>query len=159
MWISHYDRFRNSNRRWVMAIGSPVKRPITNAQDANFYSDLNLSFVPHPLTGELTPLVNNDAIKRSLKTIVFLNQFDVPYDATAQTSVKNILFQPSSQLTSVQLRTNLEFIIKKLEPRITLQDIAVTADDVNMNYQIDITYSIKSIPGPQVVTFYLERVR
>lgn len=140
-------------------IVGPIKNFRTNASDNVLYSDLDLSFVPHPLTGDLTPKINVDAISRCLHTIPELNQFDIPYDSSKATSVRNLLFQPVNQLTSAQIQTQLEFLIKKMEPRASIVSIQVTEDSEFVGYDISVTYTIASLALTDTVTFYLQRVR
>ena len=43
------------------------------------YSDLNLDFTPHPMNGDVTILTDMNALKRSVRNLVFTNTYDRPF--------------------------------------------------------------------------------
>jgi len=131
----------------------------TNVKSSPIYSDLDLSFQPHPLTGDLPPKVNVDAIRRSVKTLFSLEPFDIPFEPNKQAGLKDLLFEPSSHLTEVAIKTKLEYIFKKIETRANLISIDVEASDDDLGYNITVTYNIKSIMQADTFNFYVERVR
>lgn len=123
------------------------------------YSDLDLSFQPHPLTGDLVPKTNTDAIRRAVRTLFSLEPFDIPFDPNKQSGIKDYLFEPSSHLTEVAIKTRLEWIFKKLETRANLISMDVVASSDELGYNITVTYNIKSIMQADTFNFYVERVR
>jgi hypothetical protein len=128
-------------------------------KNAPIYSDLNLSFTPHPLTGDLVPLTNVDAIRRAIRTLFSLEAFDIPFEPKKKSGLKQMLFEPSSHLTEVAIQTQLEWLFKKLEKRANLISTTVNADDTGQGYAIVITYNIKSLAQTDTYSFYVERVR
>lgn len=132
---------------------------MTTVKSSPIYSDLDLTFQPHPLTGDLIPKQNVDSIKRSIRTLFSLETFDIPFDPNKQAGLKEMLFEPSSHLTEVAIRTKLEWIFKKLEPRANLISMNVTASDDDLGYDITVTYNIKSIMQADTFNFYVARVR
>ena len=129
------------------------------AKQDPIYSDLDLNFKVHPLTGDLTAKTNVDAVKQSLRNLVGLDAFDIPFDPDKQFNAKKLLFDQASQMTEAQLRTRVEWIIKKCEPRVVLRrtDVKEAADF--SGYTITIWYQIKSIMQDDSYTFFVERVR
>lgn len=123
------------------------------------YSDLDLSFQPHPLTGDLVPKQNVDAIRRAVKTLFSLEAFDIPFAPNKQAGLKEMLFEPSSHLTEVAIKTKLEWIFKKLETRANLISMNVNASSDELGYDITVTYNIKSIMQADTFNFYVARVR
>lgn len=128
-------------------------------KDANIYSDLDLAFKPHPLTGDLIPKRNIDAIRRSIKTVFTLEAFDIPFEPKKHASIKRMLFQPASHLSEMEIRTHLEWAIKKLEPRANLKNIEVEASSDGTGYNISIWYNIRSLMIEDNFNFFVERVR
>ena len=43
-------------------------------------TDISYNFLPHPITGNISLVKNNDAIKQSIKTLLFLNLYEKPYN-------------------------------------------------------------------------------
>lgn len=123
------------------------------------YSDLDLSMTIHPLTGDLIPKRNIDAIRRSIRTLFSLNAFDIPFEPAKKTNMKRLLFEPATHLTEVSIKTNLEWAFKKMEPRANLISIDVQSNTEKTGYTINIVYNIKSLMVEDNYTFFVQRVR
>ena len=44
-----------------------------------YYSDLNITFNKHPVTGKLSVLKDADAVKRALRNLILTNTYERPY--------------------------------------------------------------------------------
>ena len=55
----------------------------TNNTDRNaqVFSDLNLNFVVHPITGDVTKLTNVEAVKRSVRNLINTNFYERPFSS------------------------------------------------------------------------------
>lgn len=128
-------------------------------QQEPIYSDLDLNMMPHPLTGDLRPKTNIEAVRQAIRTLFYLESYDYPFDATRQSSLRKMLFEPANQLTESRIRNNLEWVIQKTEPRVKIESIDVETSSDFTGYNITILYSIKSIMVNDNYTFYVQRVR
>lgn len=127
--------------------------------ELGLYSDLDLSFVPHPLTGDLTPKKDAEAVSRAVKHLVFWNEFDKPFDATLKSNVKRYLFEQNNQITRSNLEDDLKWVLKSLEPRIKVNFIKVLATQDGRAFDITINYSMVSLNREGTANFIIERVR
>lgn len=123
------------------------------------YSDLDLSFKPHPLTGDLPPKTDIEAVRRALKTAFFLDKFDIPFEKSKVSSLKRYLFEQDSQITEISIRKNIEWIFKVVEPRANLIKTDVFFDPIGIGYNITVWYNIKSLNLEDNFTFFAQRVR
>ena len=57
------------------------------------YSDLNLLFTAHPITKDVTRLLDADAVKRSVKNIVLTNYYERPFKPAFGGGIRNLLFE------------------------------------------------------------------
>lgn len=129
----------------------------TQDKDA-FYSDLDLSLNIHPLKGDLVPKRNVQAISRSLQTIAQLDRFDIPFEPELFSMIPQMLFEPSTPLTSISLQTKFERLIKKLEPRVKVKEVEVVNNQ--KGFEITLSYTVRSINTEiRKETFNVERVR
>lgn len=129
-------------------------------KEAAFYSDLDLNFKAHPLTGDLMPKINTEAIKRSLLSAFELDKFDIPFDKTKQSNLKRLLFEPVSQTTEISIRKDIEWIFKSVEPRVNLLKVDVVADQQKQGYNITVWYNIRSLSLDDSLTYFLaQRIR
>lgn len=129
-------------------------------KEATFYSDLDLNFKAHPLTGDLMPKINTEAIRRSLLSAFELDKFDIPFDKTKQSNLKRLLFEPVSQTTEISIRKDIEWIFKSVEPRVNLLKVDVVADQEKQGYNITVWYNIRSLSLDDSLTYFLaQRIR
>lgn len=128
-------------------------------QNNNIYSDLDLSFIPSPLTGDLIAKTNQEALKRSVRHMFQLNQFDVPFNSSIKCNAKQYLFEGNNQLTIAKLDEELRWIAKKVDPRITITDVDIQIIQTSGGLNITITYKVQSLNLEDTFNFTAERVR
>ena len=123
------------------------------------FSDLDLTFIPNPHTGDLTPKVNQEAIKRAVRHAFQMNSFDIPFNPTVKSSLKHYLFEQNNQLTRAALETDLRWLMTKIEPRIEVQDITIVAPANTAGFDITVTYKIKSMNVIDSFNLIVEKIR
>lgn len=129
------------------------------AKQEPIYSDLDLTMRAHPLTGDLHPKTNIDAVRQSIRSLFFLDPYDYPFDSFRQSNLRRILFEPASQLTESRIKTNLEWLIKKVEPRVQLERVDVVESSDFTGYEITCWYTIRSIMADDKYSFFVQKVR
>lgn len=129
-------------------------------QTTNTYSDLDLSFIPSPLTGDLHPKVNHEAIKRSIRHMFQFNEFDVPFNASLKCNAKEYLFEGNNQLVYARLDEEMRWIARKVDPRIIITDLKIEPTvGATGGIKITVTYKIQSLNLEDSFNFTVERVR
>ena len=123
------------------------------------YSDLDISFTSHPITGKLTVLKNAEAVKRALKNLILTKKFERPYEPLYGTNVVYSLFENFDNLTVTYLRNEIKQAIQNFEPRVTLNDIKIQADDDNNLLIIKIYFFVNNQTEPVELTITTERIR
>lgn len=123
------------------------------------YVDLDLDFFAHPTTKDVTKKVGVEAIKRSIRNIVFTNFYERPFQSYIGSDVRGVLFEPVTPLTSIYLKDAIELAITKFEPRVQLQAVSVSGDIDNNGYNVRIEYVILNRQLPVVTQMFLERIR
>lgn len=123
------------------------------------YKDLDLNFKPHPLTGDLTPRTNIEAVRRALVTAFYMEKFDIPFDNSTTSSLRQFLFEPSGQATELAMRSSIEWIFKSLEPRAKLVKTDIEMVDQGQGYNITVWYQIASLNINDSFTFFASRIR
>ena len=99
------------------------------------FKDINLSFKRHPVTNDVVAIRNEDAIKRSVKNIVFTILGEKPFEPEFGSVINDSLFE---------LNTSLN----RFEPRITnvVTTASVYPDSNELNCTVQ--YDIVGIPAP-----------
>lgn len=123
------------------------------------YSDLNLDFTPHPMTGDVSILTDMNALSRSIRNLILTSSYDRPFRPEINSGVYRYLFEPMTSLTAVRIRNAIERTIKQQEPRVDLIDIVVTSDEAKNSFGVSIVFRPKNVRETGQVTLTLERLR
>ena len=123
------------------------------------YSDLDLDFMRNPTTGDVSRKVGSEAIKRSVRNLVFTNFYERKFRSDIGSDVTELLFDNITPLTTIYLQDSITALINTFEPRVRLQSVVVKDDIDNNGYNITLTYVILNRNLPVVSTLFLERIR
>jgi hypothetical protein len=123
------------------------------------YKDLDLSLVPHPLTGDIYPKTNADAVKRALLHLMSWEKWDVPFSSMHHNHLREDLFDLPSNPVKSSIRSKIEWLIKTFEPRVKISEIDVELSQDETSYVITIMYIIQSLLINDNISFYIQRVR
>tara|TARA_B100002019_G_C20939155_1_gene435952 strand:- start:242 stop:622 length:381 start_codon:yes stop_codon:yes gene_type:complete len=123
------------------------------------YSDLNLDFNPHPLSGDVTILTDMNALMRSLRNLVFTGKYDRPFRPELDSGLRNYLFEPMTALTAVRISNAIENTIRNHEPRVELIDVKVVANESTNSFDTKIVFRPKNVNETAELTLSLERTR
>ena len=112
------------------------------------FKDINLSFKRHPVTNDVVAIRNEDAIKRSVKNIIFTILGEKPFDPTFGSVINDSLFDLSTNLSAISVSDDIKASLDNHESRINNVDVAVSvfADTNEMNCTVQ--YDIVGIPAP-----------
>ena len=107
------------------------------------FKDINLSFKRHPVTNDLVVIKNEDAIKKSVKNIIFTILGEKPYVPLFGTSINNSLFELANPLDHVRISDEIQSTLLNYEPRISNIQVTVSnypdSNELNATIQYDIT--------------------
>ena len=107
------------------------------------FKDINLSFKRHPVTSDLITIKNEDAIKKSVKNIIFTILGEKPYSPLFGTSVNNSLFELANPLDHIRISDEIQSTLLNYEPRISNIKVNVAnypdSHELNATIQYDIT--------------------
>ena len=123
------------------------------------FTDLDLNFTPHPVTGDVGFKVDENAIKQAVKNLVLTQNFERPFHSEIGSSLRSLLFEPATPMTKEILRKTISDTITNFEPRVELIDVEIryklddTAVDVRVIFKIVNTFT------PIDVNLTLERTR
>ena len=123
------------------------------------FRDISLSFKRHPITNDVIPLKNEDAIKKSVINLVRTKVGERFFNDLLGTSVGDTLFELNSFDNDV-LREEIIALLSNYEPRITLTNVFVEGDKDSNDLFIQIEYDITGLPLPrQNIEFILQPSR
>lgn len=123
------------------------------------YSDVNLDFIPHPLTGNLNPKINVDSIRQAIKVLFLLNPFDVPFNQSSFVNLRHYLFENINHLTISNMVKRIEWSIKTFEKRVKFISAKVVPYDSDDGFEVTVTYQIKALNITDTFTQQFQRIR
>ena len=124
------------------------------------FKDISLSFKRHPVTNDLLPLKDADAIKRAVQNLVRINLGEVFFNDLLGTRITDSLFELATDDLILPIETEIETVITNFEPRVSLTEVNVDAQPDENSLEVEIKYAIVGLSTPpQTVTFILEPTR
>ena len=123
------------------------------------FRDLNISFNRHPVTGKVSTLKDEDAVKRALKTLILTNHYERPYKHLVGGNIAAKLFENMDEITAMEVKKDIEVAIKNYEPRVELYNVFVDADEEANGLNVRIVFRLVNQAQPVETNIFLERVR
>lgn len=124
------------------------------------FSDVNVSFTPHPVTGKLPVLKNADAVKRAVRNLILTNFGERPYEPLYGGNIRAMLFENTDDpLLQDQLRRQIEGAIKNYERRAKVDRVIVDVKPDSNALVVKIRFMVFNERFPVDLEVAIERVR
>ncbi len=124
------------------------------------FKDISLSFKPHPVTKDVIPLKNANAISRSVKNLVMTQLQERPFAPDLGSRISGSLFELMDAGSASIIADEIRETINNYEPRVNLVDLEVTPYFDSHAFDVTIVYEIVGIDiPPQTLNFVLESFR
>ena len=103
------------------------------------FKDINLSFKRHPVTNDVITINDEDAIKRSVKNIIFTILGEKPFMRQFGSVIGESLFDLDTNLNEVRITDEIRTSLVNFEPRIDIIDVVVQVypDSNEMNCTVE----------------------
>ena len=135
----------------------------TNSNNSNrisrTFKDLDLDFGLNSVTKDVNKLTDAEAIKRSVRNLINLNNYEKPFRPEIGSGIRGLLFEPMTELTSHFMQVKIAEILNQFEPRISVSNIIINNQEDRNAYSVSIHFLIKGTQEPVVVDTSLERLR
>lgn len=131
----------------------------TTAKIQRLYTDIDLSFQPHPDTGDLGKKVDVNAIKQSVKNLLLTRYFERPFQPQLGSPIYQLLFEPLDSITAASIKQAIERVLQNFEPRITVRQLEVVANDELNAYNVNLFFNIIGLRDPIVYSTTLQKLR
>ena len=123
------------------------------------WRDLDLSLKIHPIRKDIIPLKDDAAIKNAVKNLLVSNFYERPFQNDLGANLSGLLFEPAGVITEIQIRDNIRNVLDKYEPRIKVNNIAITDLSEKNSYRITVNFLIKEYDTAENVEIVLRRLR
>ena len=112
------------------------------------FKDINLSFKRHPVTNDVVSINDEDAIKRSIKNIIFTILGEKPFQPLFGSVINESLFELSTALSEMKVSDEITQSLLNYEPRIANTEVTVSLYPDSNEMNVTVQYDIVGIPAP-----------
>lgn len=123
------------------------------------YKDLDLNFLPHPVTGDIIKKVDDNAIIASIKNLLSISKYEKPFHPEIYSSLKAHLFEQVDSVTSSAIENEIRSTISSYEPRVEIIELMAVPDYDNQGYTVTLSFFIVNRADPITIELFLERIR
>ena len=123
------------------------------------FSDLDLNFTAHPVTGDISRLYDENAIKRSVRNLLQTNNFERPFHSEIGSQIRALLFEPASPVLNTMLKRVIADTITTFEPRVVVNSVTVSSNADNNSLNVTLIFTIVNTVNPVTMNFVLQRTR
>jgi len=112
------------------------------------FKDINLSFKRHPVTNDVITVSDEDAIKRSVKNIIFTILGEKPFEPNFGSVINQSLFDLNTNLSEIRVSDEIKQSLLNYEPRIDNIVATTTIYPDSNELNCTVQYDIVGIPAP-----------
>tara|TARA_B110000467_G_scaffold17649_1_gene15508 strand:+ start:633 stop:1046 length:414 start_codon:yes stop_codon:yes gene_type:complete len=123
------------------------------------WSDLDLDFQAHPVTGDIVTKSDVESVKRSIRNLILTNRYERLFQPEIDGGVNDYLFELATPLTISNIQGIIRNTISNFEERVEVIEVNVK-DDIDKNgFNVTIVFRVVNTPDPVTVEIFLERLR
>ena len=112
------------------------------------FKAINLSFKRHPVTNDVVVIRDEDAIKRSVKNIIFTILGEKPFEPNFGSVINESLFDLNTSLNEIRVADEISASLRNYEPRISDIDVTVTVAPDTNEMNCTVQYEIVGLSTP-----------
>lgn len=113
------------------------------------FKDISLSFTRNPVTNDIIPLRNEDAIKKSVINLVRTRIGERFFNNLLGTSIESSLFDINLPENTSYLGDEIKVLLENFEPRVRVSDVIIENLEETYELNVRIVYDIVGLPFPQ----------
>lgn len=121
------------------------------------YSDFDFAFKINPNYGDITPIRDNNAIKASIKNLIFTGVFERPFNADPAVGINDYIFEKLDDITASTMIGEIKRVVLTYEPRIS--DLQVYIRSLQTLVEMVIIFSVLNTDEVDTLNITLNRVR
>jgi len=129
------------------------------AHNTRTFTDLDLNFLAHPVTKDVSTKTDEQAIKSSIRNLVLTSNYEKPFHPEIGSQIKSLLFEPATPMLPILIKKAIEYTIYNFEPRVNLINVdAVLSEDEN-SIDVTVEFVIINTSTPLALDLILYRTR
>jgi phage baseplate assembly protein W len=129
------------------------------AHNSRTFTDLDLNFLAHPVTKDVTIKTNEQAVKSSIRNLILTSNYERPFHPEIGSQINSLLFEPATPMLPIMLKKAIEFTIYNFEPRVSLTGVNVILSEDENSLDVNIEFVIINTSTPVGLALILYRTR
>lgn len=129
------------------------------AKNTRTFSDIDMAFLPNPVSKDISRKYDENSIKQSIKNLVMTKNFERPFQSDIGSQISALLFEPITPMLGAVIKKTIVNVINTYEPRVNLLDVTVLLSPDNNGVYVTIIFAIVNTSTPVSVDLFLERTR
>jgi phage baseplate assembly protein W len=119
--------------------------------------DLDLNFSIHPVTKDVSRLIDTNAIITSVISLCKTRNGERPFHPEIGCQATGLLFEPFTSNVKAAMERSIKYTIDNFEPRVELLSARVNEDRVRNAIGVQIVFQIIATAETVNTNFFLER--
>ena len=129
-------------------------------KSTRIYRDLDLFFGKKGTDSDVSVVEDIQAVKRSVRNLVLLNEYEKPFHPEIHGGVRDMLFENMTPIVANVIARKVEDVINNFEPRARLISVNALPNLDRNEYEVSIEFYVINQPTELVdLSILLERVR
>ena len=123
------------------------------------YQDLDFDFLANPVTGDVAKVKDTNSVKRGISNILMTENRERLFNPELGSGIKNLLFEPLTDLTIERLEGEITSAISAWEDRADLINLGISAEPDYNRYRVAVVFRIVNQIEEQTLELFLQRER
>lgn len=123
------------------------------------YQDLDFDFLANPVTGDVAKVKDTNSVKRGISNILMTENRERLFNPELGSGIKNLLFEPMTDLTMERLEGEITSAISAWEDRADLISLGISAEPDYNRYRVAVVFRIVNQIEEQTLELFLQRER
>jgi phage baseplate assembly protein W len=111
------------------------------------------------VTGDLNPIRDVDAVKKSVQNLVLTNFQERPFQPEIGSGVRGLLFEPADDITIHGIEEAVRRVLANFEPRARILEVDSVFDEGLNAYRLTLEFQVITTGQVATTTIVLERTR
>tara|TARA_B110000858_G_C17635846_1_gene395725 strand:- start:65 stop:511 length:447 start_codon:yes stop_codon:yes gene_type:complete len=140
--------------------GTDAQATNKSSRSTKQYKDLDLFFGRDTMGNDVNKVEDIQAVKRSVRNLVLLNQYEKPFQPEIFSGVREMLFENMTPIAAVVIARKIEDVINNFEPRARLNSVRCYPNYNSNAYDVSVSFYVVNTPTELVeLDVMLERLR
>ena len=129
------------------------------ARNTRTFTDLDLNFLAHPVTKDVTAKTDEQAVKSAVRNLILTSNYEKPFHPEIGSPLKSLLFEQATPLLPVLIQKAIRQTINNFEPRVRLTNVIANLSADTNDVYVTVEFTLINTTSPISVNVVLNRTR